>query len=152
MPDLDFSIKKLGDCRIPSPMKSVRFTLDDERLLYHTRLEHVKAWIDKGLFPPAMEMAGPRKHIFFEPSGLSCGIVTCGGICPGLNDVIRAVVLSLYHHYGVSKVYGFRFGYEGLVKGHGHRPVELTPDIVNHIHEGVARFWVRLAGRRSLRR
>ena len=67
--------------------------------------------------------------------GLACGIVTCGGICPGLNDVIRAIVLSLYHHYGVRKVYGFRFGYEGLVPRYGHTPLELTPETVARINE-----------------
>ena len=72
--------------------------------------------------PPAMECAGPRERLFFDPATLACGIVTCGGLCPGLNDVIRAIVLSLHHHYGVRKIYGFRFGYEGLVPRHGHEP------------------------------
>jgi 6-phosphofructokinase 1 len=80
-----------------------------------------------------MECAGPRERIFFEPSGLACGIVTCGGLCPGLNDVIRAIVLSLHHHYGVTKIYGFRNGFEGLVKGVGLDPFELTPAVVSRI-------------------
>jgi 6-phosphofructokinase 1 len=82
-----------------------------------------------------MEAAGPREKLFFDPGQLACGIVTCGGLCPGLNDVIRSIVLSLYHHYGVHHVYGFRFGYEGLVPRHGHTPLKLTPDAVNRIHE-----------------
>jgi len=82
-----------------------------------------------------MEAAGPREKLFFDPSPLACGIVTCGGLCPGLNDVIRSIVLSLYHHYGVTKVYGFRFGYEGLVRRHGHEPLKLTPDAISRIHE-----------------
>jgi 6-phosphofructokinase 1 len=82
-----------------------------------------------------MEASGPRETLFFNPSQLACGIVTCGGLCPGLNDVIRAIVLSLYHHYGVDKVYGFRFGYEGLVRRIGHTPLKLTPDTVSRIHE-----------------
>ena len=89
----------------------------------------------KGTDPPSMEAAGPREKLFFDPSKLACGIVTCGGLCPGLNDVIRSIVLSLYHHYGVKEVYGFRFGYEGLVRGYGHEPLELTPDTVDRIHE-----------------
>jgi 6-phosphofructokinase 1 len=133
--DLDFTIARLGECRFHSPLTGVRFTRDDERVLYHTRLEDVKAWIAKGADPPAMEVAGPREKLFFEPSQLACGIVTCGGLCPGLNDVIRSIVLSLYHHYGVQKVYGFRFGYEGLVRRYGRQPLELTPDAVNRIHE-----------------
>jgi 6-phosphofructokinase 1 len=135
MHDLDFSIARIGDCRIPSPLSGVRFTRDDDRLLYYSRLEDMKAWMGKSTDPPSMEAAGPREQIFFEPSQLACGIVTCGGLCPGLNDVIRSIVLSLYHHYGVKKVYGFRFGYEGLIRRYGHTPLELTPDGVNRVHE-----------------
>jgi 6-phosphofructokinase 1 len=133
--DLDFTIDQLGPCRVPSPMSGVRFVGDEERVLYHVTFEEMKGWLDKGLAPPAMEMAGPRRQLFFDPATLACGIVTCGGLCPGLNDVIRSIVLSLHHHYGVTKVYGFRYGYEGLVKKHGHAPTELTADAVNRVHE-----------------
>ena len=92
-----------------------------------------------------MEAAGPRERLFFDPPSLACGIVTCGGLCPGLNDVIRAIVLSLHHHYGVAKVYGFRFGYEGLVERHGHAPLELTA-------ERRSTASTRWAGRSSARR
>ena len=132
---LDLTIARLGECHVPSPMSGVRFTRDDERVLYHASFEDMKPWLDEGEDPPAMEVAGPRERLFFDPKRLACGIVTCGGICPGLNDVIRALVLSLHHHYGVRKVYGFRFGYEGLVRQYGHEPLELTADAVNRIHE-----------------
>jgi len=131
----DFTIARLGECRIPSPMSRVRFTRDDERVLYHSTLEEMKPWLDAGATPPTMESAGPRPALFFEPSKLACGIVTCGGLCPGLNDVIREIVVSLHRHYGVKKVYGFRFGYEGLVRRMGHEPLELTPESVARIHE-----------------
>ena len=133
--DLDFTIARLGECRIPSPMQGVRFTGDDERVLYHSRFEELKPWLDRGAAPPAMECAGPRQMLHFDPSGLACGIVTCGGLCPGLNDVIRAIVLSLYHHYGVRTIYGFRFGFEGLVRRYGHVALELTPASVNRIND-----------------
>jgi 6-phosphofructokinase 1 len=133
--NLDFTITKLGTCSLPSPMKEARFVHDDERILYHSRFDDMKPWIEDGLAPPGMEAAGPRERIFFEPSALSCGIVTCGGLCPGLNDVIRAIVMSLYNHYGVTRVFGFRFGYEGLVRRHGHKPLELTPEAVGRVHE-----------------
>ncbi|OPX98399.1 MAG: Pyrophosphate--fructose 6-phosphate 1-phosphotransferase [Syntrophorhabdus sp. PtaB.Bin006] len=131
----DFTISRIGECHVDSPMRNVRYTHDDERVLYDACLHDIKPWIDKQMDPPSMEAAGPREKIFFDPSKLACGIVTCGGICPGLNDVIRSIVLSLYHHYGVRKVYGFRFGYEGLVPRHGHVPLELAPEAVADIHE-----------------
>jgi 6-phosphofructokinase 1 len=132
---LDFTIPTLGECRVPSPMSGVRFTRDDERVLYDSTLAGLHASLDKGREPPSMESAGPRQMLFFEPAKLACGIVTCGGLCPGLNDVIRALVMCLHHHYGVSRIYGFRFGYEGLVRRIGHEPLALTPPFVNRIHE-----------------
>jgi len=132
---LDFTIETLGECRVQSPMSGVRFTRDDERVLYDSTLGGLQASLDKGLAPPSMESAGPRQSLFFEPLTLACGIVTCGGLCPGLNDVIRALVMSLHHHYGVHRIYGFRFGYEGLVHRIGHEPLVLTPSSVNRIHE-----------------
>jgi 6-phosphofructokinase 1 len=132
--DPDFTIRRLGPCTVTSPMSGVRFVSDDERVLYHVSYEQMKDWIASGDEPPSMEVAGPRGRLFFDPSRLACGIVTCGGLCPGLNDVIRAIVLSLHYHYGVDTVYGFRYGYEGLVRRHGHAPLELKPDFVNRIH------------------
>jgi 6-phosphofructokinase 1 len=136
--DLDFTIARLGECHIPSPMSGVRFTREEERVLYHSTIEGIRPWLersDRGAAPPAMELAGPRQALFFDPATLACGIVTCGGLCPGLNDVIRAIVRNLRLQYGVTKVYGFRFGYEGLVRRIGHAPLELTPESVHRIHE-----------------
>ena len=138
--ELDFSIQRLGACRFASQMTGGRFVSDGDRVLYHVNLEEVKGWLDKGAEPPAMETAGPRETLYFDPSTLACGIVTCGGLCPGLNDVIRSIVLSLYHHYGVKKIYGFRYGYEGLVRRLGHPPLELAPAAVNRIHESGGSF------------
>jgi 6-phosphofructokinase 1 len=132
--DLDFTIASLGECRHESPMSGVRFTGDDERVLYHSTLEGMKPWL-AGAAPPAMEAAGPRQRLFFDPARVTCGIVTCGGLCPGLNDVVRAIVRSLRLDYGVNRIYGFRFGYEGLVRRIGHEPWELTPESVHRIHE-----------------
>ena len=88
----DFEIQSLGECRILSPMTAANFVEDEERALYHGTVAGIKEFINSGQQPPAFEMAGPRKRIFFDPSDLKCGIVTCGGLCPGLNDVIRAIV------------------------------------------------------------
>jgi 6-phosphofructokinase 1 len=137
MPDqsLDFNIEKLGCCRFPSPMLGVQFTEENERLLYHSNPDDLRPFTDAGLKPPSMERAGPRQQIFFDRHQLSCGIVSCGGLCPGINNVIRAVVMSLYHHYGVRRILGFRYGFKGMVKRHGHQPIRLSPDEVNHIGE-----------------
>jgi 6-phosphofructokinase 1 len=132
---LDFKVSRLGDSRIPSPLKGVYFVKDDERVLFNTNVGEVMERVEKGKSVPSFEKAGPREKIFFDPSKLKCGIVTCGGLCPGLNSVIRAVVLSLQHNYGVRTVYGFPYGYEGLTHRHGHKPIELPPAAVDRIHE-----------------
>jgi 6-phosphofructokinase 1 len=129
----DFGIDRLGECPIPSPMKGVAFVPDSRRVLYHTQLADIEDCLRRGVPIPAMEMGGPRARIHFDPAKLACGIVTCGGLCPGLNDVIRAIVLSLHHHYGVRRIHGFKYGYEGLVQRFGHDPVELNPDAVNNV-------------------
>jgi 6-phosphofructokinase 1 len=131
----DFHIQTLGECRIPSPMQAVFFVGEAERVLYHGTLADIQVCLDSHLQPPAFEMAGPREKIFFDPSKLKCGVVTCGGLCPGLNDVIRSIVLGLFHHYRVRTVFGFPYGYEGLTYKHGHIPIELTPDLVADIQE-----------------
>ena len=133
--DLNFKIPKLGECRLPSPMAGGRFVRDEEHGLVHSNLREIKKFLDEAKEPPTMELAGPREKIYFDPSRLKCGIVTCGGLCPGLNDVIRAIVMSLFHHYGVKTVYGFPFGYEGLAPKYGHAPLELTPQTVSSIHQ-----------------
>jgi 6-phosphofructokinase 1 len=133
--DLDLTISRLGECRIPSPMSGVQFVSEGAHVLYHGDLREIESYQKAGKKPPCFEMAGPREKIYFDPSKLKCGIVTCGGLCPGLNDVIRAIVLSLHHHYGVRTVFGFRYGYEGLSYRHAHTPMELTPEVVQNIHQ-----------------
>ena len=84
---------------------------------------------------PTFELAGPRETIYFDPHKLKCGIVTCGGLCPGINDVIRALVCELMERYGVPTVYGFRFGFRGLSPRYTHPPLELDPEFVDDIDE-----------------
>lgn len=133
--ELDFSVSKLGECRIPSPMIYGHHVADDDHVLYDNNLKEIEEALRAGKRPPAFEKAGPREKIYFDPSKLKCGIVTCGGLCPGLNDVIRSIVLSLFHHYGVRNVFGFLYGYEGLSPRYRHVPMELTPASVERIHE-----------------
>jgi 6-phosphofructokinase 1 len=81
------------------------------------------------------EVAGPRKKLFFDPKQTRAGIVTCGGLCPGLNNVIRSLFFELYHGYGVAEVLGFRGGYAGLDPSRGAEPVVITPEFVDTIHQ-----------------
>ena len=134
-PSLDFTIARHGHGRFRSPMAGVRFVGDEDRILYPSTLEDLRRWQTPNGALPSMECAGPRERLFFDPRTLVCGIVTCGGLCPGLNDVIRSIVLSLHHHYGVRTIYGFRNGYQGLVEPHSREPLVLTPDLVNRIHD-----------------
>ncbi len=131
----DFRVNRLGECLYDNPMQGISFTTDRDAVLYHGMLEEIKLLLDGGQMPPAFDMAGPREKIFFDTGTLSCGIVTCGGLCPGLNDVIRALVLSLHHHYGVKRVHGFRYGFEGLNPAYCHPPIELSPELVESIHQ-----------------
>ncbi|MCK4627343.1 MAG: ATP-dependent 6-phosphofructokinase, partial [Phycisphaerae bacterium] len=83
---------------------------------------------------PTFELAGPREKLFFDPAKLNCGIVTCGGLCPGLNDVIRTITLTLAWQYKVKTIFGFRYGYAGLSSNALKDPIILTPEIVDEIH------------------
>ena len=131
----DFEVQHLGEALYPSPMKSQCFCDRYERLLYHSSIAEIQQRFANHSAPLSFEVAGPRQKIFFDSASIACGIVTCGGLCPGTNDVIRAIVMSLYHHYGVQNIYGFRYGYEGLVKSYGHKPFKLTTELVSRIGE-----------------
>lgn len=131
----DFEVDDLGECEIASPLRTARFMEPSKRLLFRTDIDELRAQFQDGVDPPSFELAGPRDRIYFDPTTLRCGIVTCGGLCPGLNDVIRSIVFSLNERYGVSTIYGFRFGYEGLVEQETLPAIELTPRRVAQIHQ-----------------
>ncbi|MFO7707533.1 MAG: ATP-dependent 6-phosphofructokinase [Desulfobacterales bacterium] len=131
----DLDVQRLGPCRIDSPVSGVRYVDDGEKVVLHSNPDVLKRMLENGEGLLAFEKAGPREKIYFDASKLKCGIVTCGGLCPGLNDVIRALVLSLFHNYKVKNVFGFPYGYEGLTHRYGHAPVELNPGAVSRIHE-----------------
>ena len=131
----DFRTDSLGECTIVSPLRATRFMDTSKRLLFRADIDELREQFRAGVDPPAFELAGPQEKIYFDPSTLRCGIVTCGGLCPGLNDVIRSIVFCLYEKYGIAKVYGFRFGYAGLVDRSELTPIELTTRRVSQIHE-----------------
>jgi 6-phosphofructokinase 1 len=87
-----------------------------------------------GEAPLTFELAGPRAKVYFDQSKVHCAIATCGGLCPGTNDVIRAIVLELYHLYKVRHVFGVRYGFQGFIPKYGHELLTLTPEEVVNIH------------------
>ncbi len=138
----DLVIPSLGARTIESPLNHQfaelgndhAFYTDDSRILVDHSLAAVQRAIAAGDEIPCFEVAGPRKKIYFDPSQTVCAIVTCGGLCPGLNDVIRSIVIQAHHRYGVPRILGIPFGFEGLVPEFGHHVVNLTPGYVSNIH------------------
>lgn len=131
---IDFTPASLGEPAIETNYKIDRelFVSDDVRVSYFVRSTDLSASQNLSN-SPSFECAGPREKIFFDPAELVCGIVTCGGLCPGLNDVIRTITLTLQWEYNVTKVLGFRFGYQGLSANPCKKPMELTPESVDEI-------------------
>jgi 6-phosphofructokinase 1 len=140
--DIDTYIESIGEAKIDSPILKETsatsmeiFKSDDDRILIDVSALNNMELAKTGKIPPSFELAGPRKKIFFDTSKLRCAITTCGGLCPGLNNVIRAIVLELYHRYNVKHIYGMRYGLQGFIPEYGHELMELTPLSVVQIHE-----------------
>jgi 6-phosphofructokinase 1 len=136
----DVAIEDLGECRFPSPAaahlgeSAMHFVGEADKVLVNDRLSQLPTSSPELLRQlPAFELAGPRNRVFFDPGKVRAGIVTCGGLCPGLNNVIRGLVLELWFGYGVKRITGFRYGYEGLVS-QGKTAEPLTPETVSRIH------------------
>src|SRR5258706_4119463 len=142
----DLEIRILGECRYPSPLANrlaaaaIHFVGRADRVLLDDRLSKVGEYGSDLARAPTFELAGPRHQVFFDPSKLRAGIVTCGGLCPGLNNVLRGIVLELTDGYGVEAIFGFRYGYEGLVARFAHEPIRLTPGVVSDIHHDGGTF------------
>ncbi|HVT83043.1 MAG TPA: ATP-dependent 6-phosphofructokinase [Phycisphaerae bacterium] len=138
----DTQIRSLGSARTDSPLSSaldpargVQFVEEHDRVLLYDTLETLPPANTPLAAIPSFELAGPRRKIFFDPAKTRAGIVTCGGICPGLNDVIRGVVLSLNLIYGVKHIYGFKNGFAGFIPRCGYDVLDLDPEMVSEIHE-----------------
>ena len=143
MPDIpDFTIERLGEPHYPSPLveylegQSIThgFVPDTDRIVYDPNVDYINHCVKEGIDIPSMDVAGPRRKLFFKPSNTRAAIVTCGGICPGLNDMIRALFMELHYRYHVKEVLGIRYGFSGLVPRIGRPPVVITPDMVQSIH------------------
>ena len=137
----DLAVRKLGKRTFPSPLdggllergESLHYVGETDRVLVDGTLDMaVRRGVPVAELP-AFEPGGPRRTLFFDAPRVRVGIVTCGGLCPGLNNVIRGLVVELYEHYGVSYVLGFRNGYQGLTSD-GEEPEVLTPASVKWIN------------------
>lgn len=138
-----FDIESLGASEYKSPLqlstvkgdRIFNFVSESDRLVFDLSMDHYNQCLDNGVAPVCMEKAGPRQDIFFDSKNATAAIVTCGGLCPGINNVIRGLVMALHYFYGVKKIIGIPYGYEGLNPEKGHELVELTPDKVKDIHQ-----------------
>lgn len=137
---IETRIQTLGEAKIPSPMLKEAhggihhlFVADEDQVVINIQRADIEATIAKGVTPPAFETAGPRRKVYFDASKLRCAISTCGGLCPGLNDIIRAIVLELHYRYGVKIIYGVRHGLEGFIPEYNHDFLDLTPARVTTI-------------------
>src|SRR5271163_3506901 len=130
----DLVIKTLGAARIDSPLleslgqrqKSAHYVEESDRVLLDDTLSAVVGRSRSPEDLPGFEPAGARSKIYFDPSKTRAGIVTCGGLCPGLNDVIRGLTMELCRRYGVQRVYGFCNGYQGFVARFRRSVLHLT--------------------------
>jgi len=144
----DFLVSSLGNGNVITPLKQgqradspvYKFVNDNERIIYDVSLEHFMKVKETGEMPVSFEKAGPKENIYFEPAKTKVGIVTCGGLCPGLNNVIRSLVNQLFYRYGISRILGIKYGYEGLISKYNHPVVELTAPMVRDIHTSGGTF------------
>ena len=137
---VDLVVARLGEALVTSPMSpllrdrpsSTHYVHETDRVLLDDTVEMAVARGCSVAELPSFEPGGPREQLYFEPAATKVGVVTCGGLCPGLNNVIRGLVLELYEHYGIRDVLGFRNGYAGLVNA--YEPLPLSPSLVADIH------------------
>ena len=137
------AVRRLGEPRFDSPLaatlahrkQSQHYVGEDDRVLLDDTARAVLARRAGTGQLPGFEPGGPRRRIWFDPHQVRAGIVTCGGLCPGLNDVIRALVQELWMDYGVRDILGFRNGYQGMVASSGKPPMPLDPESVRPINE-----------------
>ena len=131
----DLSIETVGKGTLKSPMKGVPFVSESDRVSLTADVGRIQKFCESGKAIPSLEAAGPRETIFHDPAWTRAGIVTCGGLCPGLNNVIKGLVQVLWFDYGVRNIFGIPYGYRGLNPAYGYSPMILNPDVVDDIQE-----------------
>ncbi len=133
--DYTLNVETLGVCKIDSPIRNRDFIDDDDRILVTENVKNLQALSERLGMTPSFERAGPHHKIFHDPAWSRVGIVTAGGLCPGLNHVIKGLVEILMFDYGIKTIYGIRYGYAGLIPRYGYEPLMLDTDNVDTIHE-----------------
>ena len=128
-------VDSLGECKINSPIRNREFVDPCERILATENANLLKSVADRIGRTPSFERAGPHRKIFHDPAWSRVGIVTAGGLCPGLNNVIKGLVEILSFDYGIKNIFGIRYGYAGLNPACGYAPLMLDADSVDTIHE-----------------
>lgn len=131
----NFQVDSLGDPSVTNPITGRQFIAEDARVLFGDDHKLFMRLVKENRELPSFEKAGPRKMIYHDPAWTRAAIVTCGGLCPGLNDVIKSIVETLHFDYGVHHIFGIRYGYRGLIPEYKHEPMVLNPDVVDKIHE-----------------
>ena len=137
----DFTVDELGPCKVLSPIHlskekedyQANYVRDGERIQYD--IDRIDGEDELDCQKNLIQKAGPREYIYFNPKHVNAGICTCGGLCPGLNDVVRAIVRCLYNRYGVRRIRGIRFGFKGFFPDMGFDTLDLTPWKVDDIHK-----------------
>ena len=129
------NVDTLGECTIASPVRHHDFIPEGDRVYLTENIAVLEYWEKRLGHKPSFERAGPLRKIFHDPSWTRVGILTAGGLCPGLNNVIKGLVEILTFDYGIKTIFGIRFGYAGLSPRYGYQPMMLNPDIVDTIHE-----------------
>jgi 6-phosphofructokinase 1 len=124
-------VECLGPAKIPNPRVNTLFVDEGEGVLVDI-LKDCRSGVPREVY---LEMAGPRRQIYFDPPKTKCAIVTCGGLCPGTNDVIRSIVMEAHHGYKMSSILGVRYGLAGFIPKTNPMTWELTPQSVANIHE-----------------
>ncbi len=132
--DFDFNIKNLGPSMLKAPGINHQFVSDSDRIAFSSQVHNIFQQIESCNTFPSFEKAGPRQSIFHNPAESRAAIITCGGLCPGLNNVIKGVVRTLEGDYGVKHIDGIRYGYKGLTAEAAHRPFSLNSQAVDQLH------------------
>lgn len=133
--NFNFDVDRLGECVVDTPFKQAVYVDDTKRTIITHDFMKVRETFKNDGVVPSFEKAGPRRKIFHDPAWSRAAIVTCGGLCPGLNYVIKGIVQSLWFDYGIRHIFGVRYGLEGFIPSYGHEPLILDPEIVDDIHQ-----------------